>query len=64
MSANVQQTLAEMRAAIAELPEDDRVRIEAIAMVLRNAVKLGRGHGRCAFALVGAELEVAERRRT
>jgi hypothetical protein len=48
--------LYEIRDTIAQLPEDDRIMIEAIAMTLRNILKGEQhAHATMSFALVGAE---------
>ncbi len=48
------QVLYEVREAIEGLPEDDRVRVQVIAMTLRNILTDGP-LAMMAFALVGAE---------
>jgi hypothetical protein len=54
-----QATLHDVRAEIAKLPEDDRLRIEAIAGSIRNILRADP-RAAMALALVGAELAVAE----
>lgn len=49
--------LYEIRDTIAKLSEDDRIKVEARAMTLRNILK-GDEHAAMAFALVGAEMSV------
>jgi hypothetical protein len=46
--------LYEIRDVIAQLPEDDRIIVESIAMTLRNILK-DNEHASMAYALVGAE---------
>jgi hypothetical protein len=45
--------LNEIRAAVEQLPDEERYRVEAIAWTLRNI--FNEKNGRLAFALVGAE---------
>ena len=52
---NEEQTLDEVRAEIAKLSADDRIRVEVIAMSLRNILKASPW-APMALALVGAEL--------
>lgn len=49
-------TLMQMRAVVANLPDDDRIRTEAIATTIRGILQLGGSHATMALALVGAEL--------
>lgn len=51
-----EQTLLVIRGTIAGMPEDDQIRVKAIAATLRNALKAGGSHAELALALVGAEL--------
>jgi hypothetical protein len=46
--------LYEVREAIDNLPEDDRIKVQAIAMTLRNILR-DNWHAEMAYALVGAE---------
>lgn len=55
MSAEDEAVLAEIRAQIAKLNADDRIRVEAIAMTFRNIVR-NEHLAQYAYALVGAEL--------
>lgn len=50
-----EQTVLLIRGTIAGLPEDDQIRVKAIAETFRNALKAGGGHAALALALVGAE---------
>lgn len=50
------QVLLEIRDMISQIPEDDRIRVESIAMTLRNIVRGGGKHAETALALVGAEM--------
>lgn len=50
-----EQTLLMIRGTIAGLPEDDQIRVKAIAMTLRNILEQDERAG-IAFALVGAEM--------
>jgi hypothetical protein len=47
--------LASVRDEIAKLPEDGRIRVEAIASTFRNCIALDPLHAGMAMALVGAE---------
>jgi hypothetical protein len=47
--------LYEIRDTIAQMSEDDRIKVEVRATTLRNILK-GDEHAAMAFALVGAEL--------
>ena len=47
--------LYEVKEAISQLSEDDRIRVEAIAMNLRNILTAGGEHASMALALIGAE---------
>lgn len=47
--------LADVRDEIAKLPEDGRIRVEAIACTFRNCIALDPLHAGMAMALVGAE---------
>lgn len=50
-----EQTLSLIRAEIANLHEDDKIRVQSIAGTLRNILKQDT-RAPIAFALVGAEL--------
>jgi hypothetical protein len=50
-----EQTLLVIRGTIAGMPEEDQIRVKAIAETFRNALKAGGGHAAMALALVGAE---------
>lgn len=54
---NEEQTLADVRAEIAKMSEDDQLQVKVIAMTLRNILKADP-HAPMALALVGAELAV------
>lgn len=54
-----EQTLAEVRAEIAKLPEEDQLKVMAIAMTLRNIIK-ANSHAPIALGLVGAEMAAQE----
>jgi hypothetical protein len=47
--------LASVRDEIAKLPEDGRIRVEAIACTFRNCIAMDPVHAGMAMALVGAE---------
>lgn len=51
----LQQAFAQVRAAIQQMPEEDRMRIEAMAASIRNIMKNGGHHAALAYALVGVE---------
>lgn len=51
--------LYEIREAIAQLSEDDRISVTVRATTLRNIIKDDE-HALMAFALIGAELAAAE----
>lgn len=51
-----QIVLAEIRKNIAAMPDEQRIRTEAIATTLRNIVKCGGEEAHFALALIGAEL--------
>lgn len=53
-----EQTLLLIRGQIASLPEDEQIRVKAIAETFRNALKSGGDHALVALALVGAEQQV------
>lgn len=53
-----EQTLLLIRGQIASLPEDEQIRVKAIAETFRNALKAGGDHALVALALVGAEQQV------
>jgi hypothetical protein len=46
--------LEELEAEVSNLPEDDRIKVQAIAMTLRNILR-DNWHAEMAYALVGAE---------
>jgi hypothetical protein len=50
--------LASVRDEIAKLPEDGRIRVEAIACTFRNCIAMDPVHAGMAMALVGAEQAV------
>ena len=50
------QVLADIRNAIAQLPEQQRWRTEAIVYAIRALVNSSRLEGQLALALIGAEL--------
>jgi len=50
-----EQTLLMIRGTIASLPEEEQIRVKAIAETFRNALKAGGGYASIALALVGAE---------
>jgi hypothetical protein len=50
-----EQTLLLIRGTVAGMPEDDQIKVKAIAETFRNALKAGGGHASLALALVGAE---------
>lgn len=50
-----EQTVLLIRGTIAGMPEDEQIRVKAIAETFRNALKAGGAHAMLAFALVGAE---------
>ena len=51
--------LFEIKDAIANLSEDDRIKVECIAATLRNILR-DNPHAAMAYALVGAELAANE----
>jgi hypothetical protein len=51
-----QQTLETIRKELAEMAEDDRIRVMAIAETFRNAIRAGKPHAYMAIGLVGAEV--------
>lgn len=50
-----EQTLLLLRGVVAGMPEDDQIRVKAIAETFRNALKVGGEHAVVALSLVGAE---------
>lgn len=50
-----EQTLLLLRGVVAGMPEDDQIRVKAIAETFRNALKAGGEHAVVALSLVGAE---------
>ena len=51
-------TLLLIKGAIADLPPADRDGVELAAAKLREVIAVHNDHGRMAFALVGAELQM------
>ncbi len=51
-------TLLLIKGAIADLPTPDREGVELAAAKLREVIAVHNDHGRMAFALVGAELQM------
>lgn len=51
-------TLLLIKGAIADQPPADRAGIELAAAKLREVIAVHNDHGRMAFALVGAELQM------
>jgi hypothetical protein len=58
--SHVQRELRLVKQRIAELSEDDRIQIQAIACSLRNAIAAGGSAAYVAFALVCAEIAAIE----
>ena len=51
-----QQTLEAIRKELAEMSEDDRIRVMCIAKTFRNAIRAGKPYAYMAIGLVGAEV--------
>lgn len=51
-----EQVVADIRAEIAKLSEDDQLNVKCIAMTLQNVLKAGGTNAQLALALIGAQM--------